>query len=91
MLENKIHPSKFEDLIGFINWFINRAASPLVEDAPKDSRKGGRGCSRQDMEVISRKKDLFRGRTPCSETEGLTIRWIPWADGESNTTLSYQC
>lgn len=30
LLENKIHPSKFEDLVGFIKLFMNCATSPLA-------------------------------------------------------------
>lgn len=30
MSKNRIQPSKFEDLVGFIRWFMNPAASRLA-------------------------------------------------------------
>lgn len=64
LLLKKIHPSQFEDLIGFIKQFKNRTASPLANtDASqraterKKFLKIGQGNHKQ-------KKGLFQVRSP---------------------------
>lgn len=63
LIKNKILLRKFEDLIGFVNWFTNQAASRLASRGGLQVIPNGRFFYRKEggvRKLLAKEKDCSR-------------------------------